>query len=220
MSGLANPRRRRRREPNCGMDPNFPSYEGQLCDLREAARALDLQVQELRASTDAEIDLAFETIARQRIAKSDHRHRLLLRARRGRPSCRRAAECSQQLPPSDGDCHTPLPCEVRKGNDTTPRACSLAVQGSRRAGCWLLSPLSWALAKGQRQHPRRTERARRPTFMIRPTHSAQSDRDCRVCSRFDISRRRRPAPRETSPDSRACTKGGMLGSRPRTSHRR
>src|SRR6516225_8320107 len=63
MSGLANPRRRRRREPNCGMDPNFPSYEGQLCDLREAARALDLQVQELRASTDAEIDLAFETIA-------------------------------------------------------------------------------------------------------------------------------------------------------------
>ena len=50
------------------MDPNFPSYEGQLCDLREAARALDLQVQELRASTDAEIDLAFDTLARQRIA--------------------------------------------------------------------------------------------------------------------------------------------------------
>src|SRR5262249_10839430 len=35
----------------------------------------------------------------------------------------RAAECGQQFPPSDGDCHTPLPCEVRKGNDTTPRAC-------------------------------------------------------------------------------------------------
>ena len=32
---------------------------------------------------------------------------------------RRAAECSQQFPPSDGDCHTPLPREVRKG--TIPR---------------------------------------------------------------------------------------------------
>src|SRR5262249_62112000 len=50
------------------LDPNFPPYEGQLRDLREAASALDLQVQELRASTDAEIDLAFDTIARQRIA--------------------------------------------------------------------------------------------------------------------------------------------------------
>src|SRR5262249_28390931 len=38
------------------------------------------------------------------------------------------AECDQQFPPSDGDCHTPLPCEVRKWNDTTPRACSLHVQ--------------------------------------------------------------------------------------------
>src|SRR5262249_32017215 len=62
----------------------------------------------------------------------------LLRTRRKRPR-RRAAECDQQLPPSDGDCHTPLPCEVRKGNDTTPRVCSLHVQG---AGCWLLPPLS------------------------------------------------------------------------------
>src|SRR5262249_50841228 len=47
----------------------------------------------------------------------------------------RAAECSQQFPPSDGDCHTPLPCEVRKWNDTTSRACSLAVQGGQNAGC-------------------------------------------------------------------------------------
>jgi putative tryptophan/tyrosine transport system substrate-binding protein len=50
------------------LDPNFPPYEGQLRDLREAARALDLQVQELRASNEAEIDLAFEAVARQRIA--------------------------------------------------------------------------------------------------------------------------------------------------------
>jgi putative tryptophan/tyrosine transport system substrate-binding protein len=50
------------------LDPNFPPYESQLRDVREAARALDLQVQELRVSTDAEIELAFETVARQRIA--------------------------------------------------------------------------------------------------------------------------------------------------------
>src|SRR5262249_46956944 len=55
----------------------------------------------------------------------------LLRTRRERPRGRRAAACSQQFPPSDGDCHTPLPCEVRKGKDTTPRACSLQVHGGR-----------------------------------------------------------------------------------------
>src|SRR6516225_8072712 len=56
--------------------------------------------------------------------------------RRERPRSRRAAKCGQQLPPSDGDCHAPLPCEVRKGNDTTPRACSLHVQGGLdSAGC-------------------------------------------------------------------------------------
>src|SRR5262249_28955175 len=53
--------------------------------------------------------------------KPNHRHLRLLRARRQRP-CSRAAECSQQSPPSDGDRHTPLPCEVRKGKDTTPLA--------------------------------------------------------------------------------------------------
>ena len=36
----------------------------------------------------------------------------LLRARRQRPRRRRAAECGQQFPPSDADCHLPLPCEV------------------------------------------------------------------------------------------------------------
>src|SRR6476659_8800264 len=36
------------------LDPNFPPYESQLRDLREAARTLDLQVHELRVSTDAE----------------------------------------------------------------------------------------------------------------------------------------------------------------------
>src|SRR5215831_10891312 len=53
--------------------------------------------------------------------ESDQRHHHLLRARRERPRSRCAAECGQQFPPSDGDCHAPLPCEVRKRNDTTPR---------------------------------------------------------------------------------------------------
>src|SRR5262249_9665196 len=47
----------------------------------------------------------------------------LLRARRERPPPPRAPEGGQQFPPADGDCHTPLPYEVRKDNDTTPRAC-------------------------------------------------------------------------------------------------
>jgi putative tryptophan/tyrosine transport system substrate-binding protein len=49
------------------LDPTYPPYENQLRDLQEAARTLDLPVQELRASTDAEIDLAFKTVAQQRI---------------------------------------------------------------------------------------------------------------------------------------------------------
>src|SRR5262249_42089705 len=35
----------------------------------------------------------------------------LLRAHGERPRDRPAAECDQQVPPSNGDCHTPLPCE-------------------------------------------------------------------------------------------------------------
>ena len=49
------------------LDPNFPPYEAQLRDLREAARALGLQVQDFRVSDDAAIDKAFETIASQNI---------------------------------------------------------------------------------------------------------------------------------------------------------
>ena len=36
-----------------------------------------------------------------------------------------AAECSQQFPPSDGECHTPLPREVREG--TVPRGARAAL---------------------------------------------------------------------------------------------
>src|SRR5262249_27809752 len=62
----------------------------------------------------------------------------LLRTRRERECDRRAAECSQQFPPSDGDCHTPLPREVRKSNGTTQRACSLHVQGGHDVVCFHL----------------------------------------------------------------------------------
>jgi len=64
--------------------------------------------------------------------KSDHRHRRLLRARRERPRDRRAAECGQQFPPSDGDCHTPLPREVRKWN-----VCQRASPSSEKCPCYL-----------------------------------------------------------------------------------
>src|SRR5262249_26758024 len=78
-------------------------------------------------------------VSRCGIEKSDDRHCRLLRWRREWPPGRRAAECGQQFPPSDGDCHTPLPREVRKGNDTTPLACSLHVQGGQDAACFDLS---------------------------------------------------------------------------------
>src|SRR5215468_11603851 len=85
---------------------------------------------------------------------SDHRHRRLLRAPRERPRSRRAAECSQQFPPSDGDCHTPLPCEVRKRKDTTPRVrCPNCVAtGAGGSARWLdvssLPPFGWTYPLG------------------------------------------------------------------------
>jgi putative tryptophan/tyrosine transport system substrate-binding protein len=49
------------------LDPNFPPFETQLEDMREAAHALGIDVRELRASTDAEIDAAFEATTQQRL---------------------------------------------------------------------------------------------------------------------------------------------------------
>src|SRR6516225_2272040 len=50
---------------------------------------------------------------------ADASHALaLLRARRERPRGSRAAECSQQFPPSDGDCHAPS--RARCVNGTIP----------------------------------------------------------------------------------------------------
>jgi putative tryptophan/tyrosine transport system substrate-binding protein len=49
------------------LNPNFPQFESQLRDVQEAARAINLQIHVLRASTDREIDAAFKTIAQGRI---------------------------------------------------------------------------------------------------------------------------------------------------------
>jgi putative tryptophan/tyrosine transport system substrate-binding protein len=46
------------------VNPTFPAAAGQLENLQEAARAAKVHLQVLEASTDAEIDSAFETIAR------------------------------------------------------------------------------------------------------------------------------------------------------------
>ena len=54
------------------------------------------------------------SLSRLHTDKADAQHLVLLRPRREGPRGSRAAECSQQLPPSDGDSHTPLPREVRK----------------------------------------------------------------------------------------------------------
>jgi putative ABC transport system substrate-binding protein len=50
------------------MNPNFPPAEHQLRDVQDAARAMGLQIYVMRASTDAEIDAAFEAIAQQHIS--------------------------------------------------------------------------------------------------------------------------------------------------------
>jgi putative tryptophan/tyrosine transport system substrate-binding protein len=49
------------------LNPDLPQAASSLNDVQEAARTINLQVQVLRASTDREIDSAFETIAAQHI---------------------------------------------------------------------------------------------------------------------------------------------------------
>src|SRR6516164_5630311 len=107
------------------------------CDLRaptrHAAPAADT-VARKRRRLCADCITCLLSLKSRQIDHANLPHPLtLLRPRCDRPCNSRAAECSQQFPPSDGDCHTPLPCEVRKGNDTTPSACSLHVrEGGRR----------------------------------------------------------------------------------------
>jgi putative ABC transport system substrate-binding protein len=49
------------------LHPGAPNAEGQSRDVKEAARAIGVQIQDLWASTDREIDAAFDTVAQQRI---------------------------------------------------------------------------------------------------------------------------------------------------------
>ena len=50
------------------LNPNWPPSANQLRDVQDAARVVGLQINVLQASTDQEIDAAFETVAQQRIA--------------------------------------------------------------------------------------------------------------------------------------------------------
>jgi putative ABC transport system substrate-binding protein len=49
------------------LNPIFPAAASQLRDMQEAARTIGLQLHVLQASTDGEIDAAFESVAQQRI---------------------------------------------------------------------------------------------------------------------------------------------------------
>src|SRR6516165_10630678 len=69
------------------------------------------------------------SVLRRAVEKANHRH----------GPRRRTAECGQQFPPSDGDCHTPLPREVRKRKDITPLACCLNRAAPK--GGWSARPL-------------------------------------------------------------------------------
>jgi putative ABC transport system substrate-binding protein len=50
------------------LNPNFPPAQHQLEEVHIAAQATNLQILALRASTDREIDEAFDTLMKQRIA--------------------------------------------------------------------------------------------------------------------------------------------------------
>ncbi len=49
------------------LNPNYPTAANQLSEMQEAARAVGVQTNVVRASTDREIDIAFESVAQHRI---------------------------------------------------------------------------------------------------------------------------------------------------------
>ncbi len=49
------------------LNPDYPQAESHLRDMQEAARAVGLQIHVLRASTDREIEAAFESVAQHTI---------------------------------------------------------------------------------------------------------------------------------------------------------
>ena len=50
------------------LNPNWPAAANQLRDLQEAARAIGLQLHVLRASTDREVETAFESVVQHRLS--------------------------------------------------------------------------------------------------------------------------------------------------------
>jgi putative ABC transport system substrate-binding protein len=50
------------------VNPNNPTIASQLRDIEEAARVIGLRLHVLRASTDRELEVAFESVAQQRIS--------------------------------------------------------------------------------------------------------------------------------------------------------
>jgi len=49
------------------INPSYPTAASQLSEMQEAARTVEVQTHVLRASTDSEIDIAFESVAQHRI---------------------------------------------------------------------------------------------------------------------------------------------------------
>src|SRR6516165_416902 len=64
------------------------------------------------------------SVLRRAVEKANHRH----------GPRRRTAECGQQFPPSDGERHTPLPCEVRTGTIPRHERAVLTARHPARAG--------------------------------------------------------------------------------------
>jgi len=132
----------------------------------------------------------------------------LLRPRRERPGSR-AAECSQQFPPSDGNCHTLVPREVRKETiQRHERAVSPFKEGRMLVASTSVGGFGFS-GKAQNEqmfsglHPKRTSDPRAEYMLFPPPafceccHRLLAPRGVAVCRRAIpvITERERPRPR-------------------------
>jgi putative ABC transport system substrate-binding protein len=129
-------------------NPNNSNFETQLRDVQEAAHSIGQQIHVLHASSEPDIHAAFKTFVQMRVQAllvgGDRRQSVVLTFRPaildryvltfGEPALPEALmECCQRIgglawraaaeEANHGHRHTPLPCEVRKGNNSTPLAC-------------------------------------------------------------------------------------------------
>src|SRR5262249_23577616 len=112
-----------------------------------------------------------------------------------------------------GDCHAPLPCEVRGGKNTTSRACSLAVQGGLDAGYFDLSlrlKLHYSRLPGR---PRRWTSARRSAFPFGPLRARRERPHCCAAEQRDELAAFHPCAHSITSSATASSVGGT--SRPR-----